>query len=149
MPRIKGKACTDKQQLGTVIGIDASKASLDVCLHPSRDRFRVRNDAVGFEELRDRCLASSADLVAMEAEGRCHRGAYAYRHDAGIPVAVSNPYRHSRFAETLSRLAKKGRDRRSGRGGVCRRHRASTDGATNRNDGAHYRDHRRPAAGSR
>ena len=106
MSRIKGKACTNEQRLGTVVGIDVSKAYFDVCLHPSGDRFRVRNDAAGIEVVRDRCLTSSVGLVVMEATGRYHRAAHACLHQAGIPVAVINPYRTRRFAEVLGRLAK-------------------------------------------
>lgn len=106
MSRIKGKACTEEKRPRAVVGIDVSKASPDMCLHPSGDRFRVRNDAAGIEELRDRCLASSANLVVMEATGRYRRAAHACLHQAGIPVAVIIPYRTGRFAEVLGRLAK-------------------------------------------
>ena len=107
MSRIRGKANTDHYEPGgPVAGIDVSKAYLDVCLHPFGDRFRVRNDAAGMDELRDRCLASSVCLVVMEATGRYHRAAHACLHEAGIPVAVINPYRTRRFADALGRLAK-------------------------------------------
>ncbi|WP_375262513.1 IS110 family transposase [Palleronia sp.] len=106
MSRIGGKATTDHQQPGTVVGIDVSKTYLDVCVHPCRDRFRVRNDAAGLEELRNCCLASVASLVVMEATGRYHRAAHACLHEAGIPVAIINPYRTRRFADVLGRLAK-------------------------------------------
>lgn len=106
MSRIRGKATTDHQPPGTVVGIDVSKTYLDVCVRHSGDRFRVRNDAAGLEELRDRCLASVASLVVMEATGRYHRAAHACLHEAGIPVAIINPYRTRRFADVLGRLAK-------------------------------------------
>ncbi|MGB3797728.1 MAG: IS110 family transposase [Alteraurantiacibacter sp.] len=107
MSRIKGKANTDHEQPDRpVAGIDVSKGYLDVCLRPSRDRFRVKNNTAGLKELRDRCLASSAGLVVMEATGRYHRAAHACLHEAGIPVAVINPYRTRRFADVLGRLAK-------------------------------------------
>lgn len=106
MSRIKGKASTDHSQPETVVGIDVSKAYLDVCLHAFGERFRVRNDAIGHAELRDRCLAVGMKLVVMEATGRYHRAAHTFLHEAGIPTAIVNPYRTRRFADVLGRLAK-------------------------------------------
>ena len=42
----------------------------------------------------------------MEATGRYHRPAHASLHEAGLPVAVVNPYRSRRFADVLGRLAR-------------------------------------------
>ena len=106
MSRIRGKATTDHQPPGTVVGVDVSKALLDVCLYPSGDRVRICNDKAGLKKLVNRCLASSAGLVVMEATGRYHRAAHISLHKAGLPVAVINPYRTRRFAEVLGRLAK-------------------------------------------
>jgi hypothetical protein len=53
MSRIRGKATTDCQQPSRpVAGIDVGKAYLDVCLHPSGERFRVSNNGAGLEELK-------------------------------------------------------------------------------------------------
>ena len=107
MSRIKGKATTDRPQSeAVVVGIDVSKDWLDVFLHPLGDGFRVRNDPIGISQLKARCLAISAELVVMEATGRYHRTAHAFLHEAGIQVAVINPYRTRRFADVLGRLAK-------------------------------------------
>ncbi|MDO5759074.1 MAG: transposase [Rhodobacterales bacterium] len=75
-------------------------------MHSTGDRFRVRNDTAGLEDLRRRCIASLAGLVMMEATGRYHRAAHACLHEAGIGVALINPYRTRRFADVPGRLAK-------------------------------------------
>ena len=107
MSRIRGKASDGRHEtMETVVGIDVSKAYLDVCLHPSGDRFRVSNDARGHIELQTRCTANSVGRAVMEATGRYHRAAHARLHDAGIQVAIVNPYRTRRFADVLGRLAK-------------------------------------------
>lgn len=107
MSRIKGKATTGQRQPDVVvIGVDVGKDWLDVFCKPSGDRFRVENDEAGISELRTRCLAVSAGLVVLEATGRYHRAAHAHLHEAGIKVAVINPYRTRRFADVLGRLAK-------------------------------------------
>ena len=107
MSRIRGKAQPKGCQSATVfIGIDVCKGWLDVFLHPDGERFRVTNDATGIDLLRKQCLKLSAELVVMEATGRYHRAAHACLHEAGLPVAVVNPYRSRRFADVLGRLAK-------------------------------------------
>lgn len=92
MSRIRGKASDGRHEtIETVVGIDVSKAHLDVCLHPSGDRFRVANDATGHRELRTRCTADGVGRAMMEVTGRYHRAAHACLHDAGIQVAIENP----------------------------------------------------------
>lgn len=107
MSRIKGKAKPEScRTAAVVIGIDVSKDWLDVCFHPDGERSRVENDDAGLQQLRKRCLAATPELVVMEATGRYHRAAHACLHDAGLSVAVVNPYRSRRFADVLGRLAK-------------------------------------------
>jgi transposase len=107
MSRIKGKATTNQTPSETVVvGVDVSKNWLDVFLHPMGERVRVENDAVGIGKLLTCCLANSAGLVVMEATSRYHRAAHTALHEAGIQVAIINPYRSRRFADVLGRLAK-------------------------------------------
>ena len=107
MSRMRGKVTPhSRSPAAVVVGIDVSKAWLDVFVHPDRERFRVENDTAGIHKLRTRCLAVSAKLVVMEATGRYHRAAHICLHAAGVPVAIINPYRSRRFADVLGRLAK-------------------------------------------
>lgn len=107
MSRIKGKATTNQTSSETVVvGVDVSKKWLDVFLHPIGERVRVANDATGIGKLLSCCLTNSAKLVVMEATGRYHRTAHTALHEAGIKVAIINPYRTRRFADVLGRLAK-------------------------------------------
>ncbi|WOI57457.1 IS110 family transposase [Palleronia sp. LCG004] len=91
---------------GTIVGIDVSETYLTVRVHHSGDRFRVRNGAAGLQEVRDRCLASIASLVVMEAKGRYHRATHTCLHEAGIPVAIIDAYRTKWFADIFGRVAK-------------------------------------------
>ena len=103
MSRIKGKAATDRTLSETVVvGVDVSKNWLDVFLHPMGERVRVENDATGIGKLLTCCLANSAGLVVMEATGRYHRAAHTALHEAGIQVAIINPYSIRRFAHVLN-----------------------------------------------
>jgi transposase len=107
MSPIKGKATTNQILSETVVvGIDVSKNWLDIFLHPMGERVRVENNATGIGKLLTSCLAHSAGLVVMEATGRYHWAAHTALHEAGIQVAIINPYRTRRFADVLGRLAK-------------------------------------------
>ena len=105
MSRMQGEVVAE-ETAPTVIGVDVSKATLSVHIHPDGCRFRVRNDAGGFEALVARCPPSPSCRVVMEATGRYHRAAHTYLHGAGFQVAVVNPYRSRRFADVTGRLAK-------------------------------------------
>lgn len=88
------------------VGIDVSKDRLDVCLHPTAERFAVTNDAPGRRALLRRLRPHAIVLVAMEPTAKYHRAAHRHLHEAGLPVALVNPLRARRFAEALRQLAK-------------------------------------------
>ena len=52
-----------------VVGIDVSKASLDVAVLPAGEVLQFANDANGVDALRTKLSSSSVDLVVMEATG--------------------------------------------------------------------------------
>ncbi len=105
MSRIQGKAPIENED-ATVVGIDVSKATLDVFIHPAGTKFSVCNDQRGLAGLTRRLAQVSPSIVVMEATGRYHRAAWLALHGAGIKVAVINPYRSRRFADVIGRLAK-------------------------------------------
>ena len=107
MSRMRGKALSEREERTVpVVGIDVSKRWLDAFIHPAGKRIRVANDAKGVAALKIHCLTSNANLVVLEATGRYHREAHRALHDAGLRVAVVNPYRSRRFADVMGRLAK-------------------------------------------
>src|SRR5580704_13575153 len=85
------------------VGIDVSKAQLDVALGDNEGTFSIANDEHGIRELLKR-LTPGADLVILEATGGLAvAGALA---TAGIAVAVVNPRQVREFARATGRLAK-------------------------------------------
>ena len=107
MSRMQGKASTDgRANADAVVGIDISKDWLDVCVHPGGPHLRFPNTAAGIDELCRECAGCSAELVVLEATGRYHRAAHRKLHEAGLNVAVVNPYRSRRFADVMGHLAK-------------------------------------------
>jgi transposase len=88
------------------VGIDVSKAQLDVALRPSDDCWHVSNDELGIAALVERLQTLQPTLVVLEATGGLEVPVTGALAEAGLPVVVVNP-RHARdFAKATGRLAK-------------------------------------------
>jgi transposase len=90
-----------------VVGIDVSKATLDVAVLPSGEVMQFANDASGIEELAKK--VATADLVVMEATGGYETAVATAMVGAGLRVAVVNPRQIRDFAKASGRLAKNDR----------------------------------------
>ncbi len=88
------------------VGIDVSKAALDVAVRPGGPAFRVANDAAGLAELVDRLRPLAPALVVLEATGGYEAAALAALQAAGFPAAAVNPRQARDFARATGRLAK-------------------------------------------
>ncbi|WP_392336734.1 IS110 family transposase [Loktanella salsilacus] len=107
MSRIQGK--TVSPQLATeqvYVGIDVSKLRLDVYLHPAGVSHSVTNDKPGLQKLARVLRPYQPELIVLEATGSYHRRAHRHLHDAGLRVAVMNPFRTRKFADMIGQLAK-------------------------------------------
>jgi len=87
-------------------GIDVSKDHLDVALLPSGERWRVGNDAAGFELLLGRLRELSPTLIVLEATGGYEARVAAALAHAGFAVVVANPRQVRHFAKATGQLAK-------------------------------------------
>jgi len=87
------------------VGIDVSKAQLDVALGANEGTFSIANDEQGIRELLKR-LIPGADLVILEATGGLEVPVAGALAAAGIAVAVVNPRQVREFARATGRLAK-------------------------------------------
>lgn len=97
------------EKKNVVVGIDVSKAMLDVALVPSGEQFQASNDAGGIEGLGRRLKAASVNLVVMEATGGYETAVAAALIGAGLRVAVVNARQIRDFAKASGRLAKNDR----------------------------------------
>lgn len=88
------------------IGIDVSKDWLDVHVLPSRQAFRVPNDAQGHRQLKRRIAGLEIACVALEPTGKWHRALCRSLIAAGLPVMVTDPARVRMFAKVTGLLAK-------------------------------------------
>jgi transposase len=87
------------------VGIDVSKAQLDIALRPE-GRFAASNDDAGFAQVIKRLRAVLPALVVLEATGGLEVPLTGALAAAGVPVVVVNP-RHVRdFAKAAGKLAK-------------------------------------------
>jgi transposase len=88
------------------VGIDVSKATLDLCVRPSGRTLRVDNDDAGVRRIIDLLAPLAPQLIVIEATGRYHRRLAADLLDAELRVAVVNPRQARDFARALGLLAK-------------------------------------------
>lgn len=88
------------------VGIDVSKARLDVHLRPSGDEWSVSNDEQGHAELVSKLIGGGPQLVVVEATGGYQATIVAELSVRDIQVAVVNPRQVRDFAKATGRLAK-------------------------------------------
>jgi len=88
------------------LGIDVGKSRLDVFVHPVGAKLRVTNDKTGIDKIVKLSEGFDVQLVALEATNKYHQLVHRSLHEAGLNVAVINPYRSRKFADALGQLAK-------------------------------------------
>lgn len=88
------------------IGIDISKALLDVTTYPEEQYQQFANDTKGHKALVKWLGALNVKLIVFEATGAYHRGLEQFLDQRGYPFAKVNPRQARRFAEATGRLAK-------------------------------------------
>jgi transposase len=93
-------------QFTPCVGIDVSKARLDVAVFPDATSFAVDNTAAGWAELGRRCTELSVVTIGLEASGGFERGVADALQDRGFTVRLLNPFRVRSFAKALGKLAK-------------------------------------------
>lgn len=88
------------------VGIDVSKATLDVHLEPSGKQWSSANQETGIAELIDKLRQETIALVVLEATGGMEQAVTQALSQAGIAVVVTNPRRVRDFAKAIGKLAK-------------------------------------------
>jgi transposase len=88
------------------VGIDVSKATLDIAVAPTGDAWSVPNTTEGTQQLVLRLKSLSPRLIVLEATGGLERRAVAALAGAGLPVVAVNPRQVRDFAKAIGRLAK-------------------------------------------
>ncbi|MBI4236151.1 MAG: IS110 family transposase [Chloroflexi bacterium] len=94
------------ERRGVFIGIDVSKAHLDVAMLPSGQAWQEHNDDEGIVRLAERITAVAPTLVVLEATGGLEMPAACALGLEDLPVAVVNPRQVRDLAKSLGLLAK-------------------------------------------
>jgi len=90
----------------TYVGIDVSKARLDVAMVPSGDSFSVPNDDDGIEKLVTALEPLKPSLVLLEATGGLERRVLARLVTRKLSAMAINPRNVRDFGRSLGKLAK-------------------------------------------
>jgi transposase len=88
------------------VGIDVSKAFLDVAARPDGQEFRLPNTPEGIATLVERLKAVPPALIVMEATGGLERAAAVALAEAKFPIRVVEPSRVRHFALSLGQFSK-------------------------------------------
>ena len=88
------------------VGIDVSKAQLDVAIRPSGEKQSFANDKVGIKALVKRLAKIGPTLIVLEATGGYERQVTRALVSADLPAVVVNPRQVRDFAKATGQLAK-------------------------------------------
>ncbi len=88
------------------VGIDVSKAVLDIAVAPTGEKWAVPNSTEGVQQLVAKLRQMSPRLVVLEATGGLERRAVAALAGAALPVIAVNPRQARDFAKATGKLAK-------------------------------------------
>jgi transposase len=78
-------------EMTSYVGIDVSKARLDVAVRPSGQAWQSSNDETGIAAVVERLQALAPHLMVLEATGGLERLVATALALAGLSVAVVNP----------------------------------------------------------
>ena len=92
--------------LAHFVGIDVSKASLDLYIRPSGEVVTTPNSADGIGAICARLTKLKPELIVVEATGGLERPLALALGQHALPVAVVNARRTRNFAKALDQLAK-------------------------------------------
>lgn len=88
------------------VGVDVSKATLDVHVRPAGTALRVPNSPAGVRRLVALCTRLAPERIVADATGGLERPLVDALHAAGLPVVVAGPDRVRHFARALGVRAK-------------------------------------------
>jgi len=88
------------------VGIDVSKARLDICILPCGVQLQMANNKKGHKAVIRELAAYDVSCIIIEPTGRLHRPLHLALEQADLAVCLVNPYRSRKFADAVGQLAK-------------------------------------------
>lgn len=101
-----GQRSSESMEKRVIVGIDVSKARLDIAERPGMKQWRVGNDEAGISELMQQLIQLKPKLIVLEASGGLETAVTGAIAAEGLPVVVVNPRQVRDFARASGRLAK-------------------------------------------
>ena len=95
-----------KKMTNITIGIDISKAFLDVATYPLEENGQFSNDEKGYKSLLQWMNKFDFKLIVFEPTGAYHRGLETFLSLHPLTYAKINPLHAKRFGETIGKLVK-------------------------------------------
>jgi len=92
--------------LQSFVGIDVSKASLDVRIEPPDESLHLAYDEAGVAQIVRRLVEVAPTLIVLEATGGLETRLASELAAQGLPVAIVNPRQVRDFAKASGQLAK-------------------------------------------
>ena len=92
--------------IAQTVGVDISKITLDVYLHPQATARQFPNTLAGIKTLIAWLEQTSVHRVVFEPTGPYHRVLERQLGNAGVPMVKVNPLQARRFAEAIGQRAK-------------------------------------------
>jgi transposase len=91
---------------GNCVGIDVSKAELEIAVVPESSQWRVANEASAIAELVSQLKSMDPELIVLEATGGYQHQLTLALAEVALPVVVVNPRQVRDFARSIGQLAK-------------------------------------------
>jgi len=91
--------------LQSFVGIDVSKASLDVRIEPPDESLHLAYDEAGVAQIVRRLVEVAPTLIVLEATGGLETRLASELAAQGLPVAIVNPRQVRDFAKASGQLA--------------------------------------------
>lgn len=95
-----------KSQTEKFIGMDISKAQIDVAIWNRKDTWEYGNDGDGIEKLVTQMKKANPALIVVEASGGLEQPVVRELYLEKLPVAIVNPTRVRNFAKSTGQMAK-------------------------------------------
>jgi transposase len=92
--------------IAQTVGVDISKDTLDVHLHPDGDTRQFANTARGFTTMLEWLAGRQISRIVFEPTGAYHHAFERRLGAAGLPLVKVNPLQARRFAEAIGTRAK-------------------------------------------
>lgn len=88
------------------VGIDVAKASIEVAIHQTEQRWGISNDEAGIKQAVARLQGLAPEIVVLEATGGFELPLATALAVVKVPVAIVNPRQVRDFAKASGKLAK-------------------------------------------